>query len=152
EDRATVRLQKTAIARLLSAVEAAMKFIVQINAQKFIDADGSVDKDQLEQALRAAMEQATALIERATKERNREIEQVRAQATRLLEALERVKKDAVAKIDVTVTHNEPFTGQAPFAERPEPPRVIAGPSDAQVGSGGLRRILISLAQRPKGLT
>ena len=32
------------------------------------------------------------------------------------------------------------------------PRVIAGPGDDEVGRGGLRRILIALAQRPQGLS
>jgi hypothetical protein len=31
-------------------------------------------------------------------------------------------------------------------------RVAAGPGDAEVGNGGLRRILVALAQRPHGLT
>jgi len=40
----------------------------------------------------------------------------------------------------------------PTATIPRPARVIAGPTDEAVGTGGLRRILVALAQRPEGLT
>lgn len=42
---------------------------------------------------------------------------------------------------------------APATSRPTPrPRVEAGSGDASIGNSGLRRILIALAQRPKGLS
>lgn len=46
------------------------------------------------------------------------------------------------------------TLSAPGSSRPSPvvSRVVAGAGDREVGTGGLRRILVALAQRPQGLS
>jgi hypothetical protein len=103
-------------AKLRRALEAAMKFIINVSTQNF-DVAG-VDKAELEKAVLAAVGRATQLVDQRLSTRQRNIEQLRDNAQRLVASLKAaLDDDTPVEINVAVQRNEPFTVSAPKAGR-----------------------------------
>lgn len=148
ELKAAVRQQAALIANLRKVVDAAMKFIVKVSAARF-DVKG-VGKDEIEKAVRAAVDRASGLVEAHVAARAREIEALQFQATRINEQLAAALKDEDIHISVDVAKSEPYTLSA---SKPRPaPLVGSGPGGGNIGNTGARRMLIALAQHPEGCT
>lgn len=140
------------IKTLRANVEAAMKFIVEINARDFFRAGGeAVDQAAVEKAIAGATTQITKMIESKLAARDRHLEELRAAATKLLARLkEAIDQDVAVKVEVR--HNEPFTvSPAPPDRAPRPASIINGPGDAAL-SKGARVCLTAMAQHPNGVT
>lgn len=128
---------KKAYAPLRSALEAAMKFIVEINARDFFKEGGeAVDKKAVEKVITDATAHATRLIEGHLTARERQLTAVKADAQKLLTRLKALidKADEDVKVSVNVTHNKPFTISAPARSAP-PPRAPRS-AGANNGAGG----------------
>lgn len=142
-----------AIKNLRAALEAAMKFIVQINADGFFKAGGGeADKAAIEKALLAAAEQATAHIERHLKERDKTLAGMQRQAEQITERIQKMLSDDTLSVAVNVQHNEPFTVTPSAA--PRPPRELSqgnGDDSVRIGKGE-RAVLAVVAQYPDGVT
>lgn len=133
DDRAIAKAQQDAerrlgatINQLRKALEAAVKFIINVSTQNF-DAAG-VDKAELERAITAAVDKATQMIDQRLESRAKQIDQLRLQAQRVAAQLKSALGDETAVISVDVAKNAPFTVTTPAAPR-EPrsrtPRVAA---------------------------
>lgn len=114
DDRAIARAVQTAlrehvakITYLCRALESAMKFIINVSAANF-DVAG-IDKVELERAITAATEKATALIDQRLTARAKTIDQLRLNAQRIAAQLKTVLGDEEVVIDVAVAKNEPFS-------------------------------------------
>jgi hypothetical protein len=126
-------------AKLRRALEAAMKFIINVSTQNF-DVAG-VDKAELEKAVLAAVGRATQLVDQRLSTRQRNIEQLRDNAQRLVASLKAaLDDDTPVEINVAVQRNEPFTVSAPKARPPAVPRVTDGSL-----SGAQQKILDAIA-------
>jgi hypothetical protein len=142
EQRAIEQAKKH-FAPLLTALEAAMKFIVEINAKGFFKAGGdAVDKDAVEKAIKEAAQQVTRLVEGHLSRHDKRLDALRVEAERLAarikSAIEKSGEDV--NIAVNVTHNEPFTvqpGKSSAAVVPRP--AVARPSAAASGDGTYSR-------------
>ncbi|MDB4915653.1 MAG: hypothetical protein JWM95_3297 [Gemmatimonadetes bacterium] len=141
------KTQQRTITRLRKAVEAAMKFIVNINAQNF-DVAG-VDKAELERAVTAAVGKATQIIDDRLGARAKTIENLRASAQRITEQLQAVLGDEDVVVEVAVARNEPFSVRAPAAQPAtrSPAKASAQPSsyNGEPISAPQQRILNTLA-------
>jgi uncharacterized protein len=118
---------KNHFAPLLAALEAAMKFIVEINARDFFKAGGEmVDQRAVQQAIEAATAQVQAIVAAHLKGRDKQFDALRLQAQRLAArikaAMEKAGEDV--KIEVNVQHNAPFTVSAPTTPKGSPMRVL----------------------------
>jgi hypothetical protein len=133
--KAAVAAAEKTIKSLRTALEAAMKFIVEINAKGFFKAGGeAVDKKAVEKGLSDAMAHMTKLIEQHLGRRDKQIDALRAEAERVIGKLNAVlEQDVTLKVDVV--HNEPFTIAATARPgrslpRPAPPsRVTSADGD-----------------------
>jgi hypothetical protein len=97
------------VKKLRAALEVAMKFIVQINAEGFFKAGGeAVDKAAVEKAIGDATKHVTKVIEGHLSRRDHEIAKLRAETTKVLTRLKAISDQDVI-VNVDVKHNEPFT-------------------------------------------
>jgi hypothetical protein len=104
------------INHLRKALEAAVKFIINVSTQNF-DAAG-VDREELERAITAAVGKATQLIDQRLESRAKQIDQLRLQAQRIAGQLKAALGDEETVVSVDVAKNAPFTVTAPPAQRP----------------------------------
>lgn len=79
------------------------------------------------------------------------LEQLKPVAAAAHRAVEVVQAALVQKPIPSAMPDRPTARQAPVAA-PRKPSPAASGQDSEVGQGGLRRILVALAQRPEGLT
>jgi hypothetical protein len=123
--KAAVAAAEKTIKQLRIALEAAMKFIVEINAKDFFKAGGeAVDKKAVEKAITDATGHITKMIETHLGRRDKQIEALRAEAGRVIARLKGViDQDVTIKVDVQ--HNQPFT-IAPSGHRRAPPVAFVG--------------------------
>lgn len=122
EDPAARRQDAARIRALTSALEAAMKFIVEISAEGFFKAAGDkVDPAEIQKALDVALQNITKVIERKLDARNQDVERLRREGQRVLRALRAAVGDDVS-VKVNVKHNEPFT------VTPAPVRRVSAPA------------------------
>lgn len=122
-DRAVADAQRATNARITNlreALEAAMKFIINVSTQNF-DVAG-VDKAELERAITAAVGKASQLIDQRLDARARSIEQLRKQAVEIVGKLKAALGDEEVVIQVDVAKNAPFTVTTPAPPR-EPQRA-----------------------------
>ncbi|MGH9421922.1 MAG: hypothetical protein ACRD3J_18240, partial [Thermoanaerobaculia bacterium] len=149
DPRAIDRAVKTATAPLRKALEAVMKFIVNVSAANF-DIAG-VDKAELEKAVLAAVDRATSIVDQRLANRQKSIERLRKSA-KGIEALLRaaLDDDTPVEINVAVQKNEPFTVKT-HATRPapRPQRVASGSGDGSLGKGE-KVVLTAIAPYPDG--
>ena len=118
-DKAT----EAAVKQLRAALEVAMKFIVQINAENFFKAGGdAIDKEAVNKAIAAATENITRQIEAHMQRRDKEIVALRGEASKVLTRLNKIADQDVT-VSVDVKHNEPFT-IAPKAAPVRPAPVV----------------------------
>lgn len=130
---------------LRKALEATIKFIVEINAKDFFKAGGeAVDQKAVEKAIADTVGQITKLIEHTLEGRAREIDKLRKEGQRIVDRFKNLlDRDVTVRVDVK--HNEPFTitpaGAAPLVPRPRPtaPPPVDGYTRPQV------KVLQSLA-------
>jgi hypothetical protein len=109
---AASREHAAAIARLRKALEAAMKFIVTVNAQQF-DVAG-VSAEEVAKAVQAAVGQVTALVDRRLAAKAQDIKQLRASAERIIAQLQAVLGDETpVEVAVNVTRDVAFKVDAP---------------------------------------
>lgn len=140
EDAATIK-------SLRSALEATMKFIVQITADGFIDNEGKgLEPGAIETALKGAVDQISKMVERKLEHRNTEFEKLRKDAERLISKLKPLL-DSDVEISLDVKHNAPFTVVESVprpASRPSIPRPNSrAPSEGL--NGPEQRILDAVA-------
>jgi hypothetical protein len=127
ESRRSTRVLEQQVARLRKALEAAMKFIVNVSTANF-DVAG-VDKAELQRAVESALDRATKLIDQRLEARAQQMDRLKKTAESALTALRAVLHDDEVHIDVEVTKNEPFTvgAKALRVERSVPlPRAPRG--------------------------
>lgn len=134
------------IAALRKALEEAVKFIVDINAKSFFDAGGeAIDKKKINQAIEAATQAVEKLAAQHIEQRNREFADLRKKSEHIIKNLKvLLGKDVETKVQVRA--NQPFDVTS------APARTLAAGSGNGVVSGGLRRMMIALAQRPQGMS
>lgn len=130
------------VAALRKALEATMKFIVEINAKDFFKAGGdAVNPEEIEKVLRSATLAIGKLLESKIDQRNKEVDKLRRDGQALITKLKDLL-DSDVTIKVDVKHNAPFT----IAPSPPPSRR---PSAEASGDGSFTRpqmrILESLA-------
>ena len=119
ETRAIEQAKKH-FAPLRAALEAAMKFIVEINATDFFKAGSeAVDKKAVEKAITDATQHISKLIERHLEGREKQFGALRSEAARLVDqvnaAIKKSGEDVTIQVDVR--HNEPFTIRTPPQQR-----------------------------------
>lgn len=110
EARAIAEAKKS-FAPLRTALEAAMKFIVQINAKDFFKAGGeTLDQKAVEKAIGEATQHITKLIEQRLGGREKQFDALRTEAARLVARIKTLveKADEDVTINIDVTHNQPF--------------------------------------------
>lgn len=103
---------KKHFAPLRAALEAAMKFIVQINAKDFFKAGGeTLDQKAVEKAIGEATAHITKLIEQRLTGREKQLDGLRLEAQRVVARIKTLleKADEDVTINVDVTHNQPFS-------------------------------------------
>ena len=133
---------------LKGAVEDAVKFIIQINAQDFFaQAGDSVDAAAIQKAIDGAVQTSLRLLEGKMQDRHREFDRLRKEAGRILKRLQAAMGGDV-EVQVDVRHNRPFT-VAPTPVRREQPHRASRPDG--IGKGELC-ILTAVAQYPEGAT
>ena len=144
-DKAVVAANDRAIKSLRTALEAAMKFIVEINAKEFFKAGGeSVDKAAVEKVIGDATAHITRMIEAHLGKRDKQIEALRAEAGRVISKLKGViDQDVTIKVDVK--HNEPFTIAATGTTAIPPRHAPAVPTGDGTYTGPQTKVLRSLA-------
>lgn len=126
-------------AKLRRALEAAMKFIINVSTQNF-DVAG-VDKVELEKAVLAAVGRATQMVDQRLSTRQKNIEQLRDNARKIVASLKlALDDDTPVEISVAVHKNEPFTVSPPKQKAPSVPRITDGSI-----SGAQQKILDSVA-------
>lgn len=152
-DRAVAAAQREhtgAITKLRKALEAAMKFIVNVSTQDFNVA--GVDKEELQRAVEAAVGKATQIVDQRFAARQRQIDQLRLAAQRIAATLKSVLNDEDVVIEVQVARNEPFTVSAPPRRQPAA-RPVREPRDPSLNGAlgkGERTVLIAIVQYPEG--
>jgi hypothetical protein len=131
------------------ALEAVMKFIVEITTRNF---DSSVPEKEVRAAINGAVDNALKKVQAVMDARSSELLRLKKDASEILRRIKTIV-DSDVPVKVEVRHNEPFTVTPPAT--PTERRATApsaAPADGSSPTGGLRRILIALAQRPNGLT
>ncbi len=99
-----------ALERLSSAVEAAMKILVEINAKDFFEQAGPlVDQDKLHAAIDGAVKLAMKDVDGALSRRKAEFDKYRKDVERALTQMRSILADKDLKVSVSVKHNKPFT-------------------------------------------
>jgi predicted transcriptional regulator len=141
-------IRATEVAKAQRALEAAMKFIVEITTKNF---DASVPEDQVRSAIQSAVDASLKKVEAVFENRARNFADLKTKAGRLLAQMKAIiESDVTAKVEVR--HNEPFT-VAPTSPRqlPRAPRAtVAASGDVNLGTGE-RRCAIAIAQhQPNG--
>jgi Mn-dependent DtxR family transcriptional regulator len=117
---------------LRAALEAAMKFIVEISTKDFFKNGGeSLDKKAIEKVIAEATQHVTKLIEQHLDARGRKLDTLRRDSVRLAARfkalIEQLDNDVTVKVDVR--QQEPFaiaTSPAPRPVATKAPRVIDG--------------------------
>jgi hypothetical protein len=118
DPRAIERAVRTATTPLRKALEAAMKFIINVSTQNF-DVAG-VDKAELEKAVLAAVGRATQMVDGRLSARQKSLEQLRESAKRIVGQLKAaLDDDSPIEVNVAVQKNEPFTVSTEGLSRPQ---------------------------------
>lgn len=156
-DATESRQHAATIKRLNGAIEALMKFIINVNATGFSEAAG-VDPEAMKKAIESAVGQAMKLADAKLEERTKALLRLQSEGGRLIANVQKMLADQELRIDVDVKHNEPFTVAAtPVVER-APTVARARQIDARASAGGEklpkaeRKVLTALAQYPDGRT
>jgi hypothetical protein len=146
DQAAIARAVKAETASLRRALEAAMKFIINISTQNF-DVAG-VDKAELERAVSAAVTKAASMVEQRLEARSKQLEILRANAQKIVLALKNtLNDDTPVEISVGVTKNEPFSVKAPAVRAEVVRRAVRPPEGSDSELTGLpKRIVDSLAE------
>lgn len=103
------RQHAATVKRLQGAIEALMKFIVEINAKGFAAKAGEkVDPAAIQKAIESAVGQAIKMMEAKLDSRNRELALLQRDGGRLVQRIQSLLASDDVKIAVTVAHQEPF--------------------------------------------
>lgn len=91
-----------------------MKVIINITASDFFKAGGeAVDKQAVEDAMRAVTDRALKTVEERLERRNREATRLREQAESMVNSLRALLKDETITVDLTVKPQAPFKIDGP---------------------------------------
>lgn len=104
---ADLKAANATIQRLQSAIEALMKFVIQINAIGF-EKESGVDPGQLAKAINSAVEQATKLMDQKLETRTKAIKALQRDGERLLGQVDKLLRDRKVDINLQVKHQAPF--------------------------------------------
>jgi hypothetical protein len=139
------------VKKLQKAVEQAMKFIVTINTEGFFKAGGeAVDKAQVQKAIEAAVANVTKMLEQKVEQRNRDIDKLRAEASKVLASLKALTLEDI-NVEVAVKHNEPFT-VSPQRSAPPPRGAPLAAGDTKLNRGAREMLRALAAFNGRGLT
>lgn len=121
-----LRAAKTTIKRLAAAIEALMKFVVEINVVGFENTAG-VDPGALQKAIDSAVAQALKLVDQKLDQRAKTLQGLQREGGRLIANVKKILADQDLTVKVDVKHNEPFTVKTmappPAQRRSAPARV-----------------------------
>lgn len=133
------------LAQMRKALEAAMRFILQVNVHELPSTLDDEEKAALQAAIESAIASATKTFERNLYSRQGEFSRLKRQGERLLEQLKQLASEDVT-VSVDVRPGPPFVVQsAPERARPTvSPNGSAGDDKSQV-AGPEQRVLDSLA-------
>jgi hypothetical protein len=152
-DAAAERRAAAQIAKLTALIEELMKFAVTVNVKEFAG-KSEIDPAALQAAVEAAVSQARKLIERSMETRNRDLDDMRREAGRLVTRAKKLLEMQDVNIDVQVKHNEPFT-VSPVPLKATRSATRAAPAAGSNGSSvlpvGEAAILSACIQFPNGL-
>jgi hypothetical protein len=150
-------IRATEVAKAQRALEAAMKFIVEITTKNF---DPSLPEAEVRKAIDGAVDQALKRVNAIAESRQRDFDKFKTDAGRLLKQMKTIMESDVA-VKLEVRHNEPFS-VAPFGRMPTGDKILArersplltgqpaAGGDVRLGTGE-RRCAIAIAQhRPNG--
>lgn len=155
------RAVRASTKKLRSALEAAMKFIINISAQNF-DAAG-IDKAELERAIASAVTKATEIVDRRLEARARLMEKLKKDAQQIVSNLKQALGDDEVHVDLSVTRSEPFTvsrsrfNNAPTRQAKADPGVegvaatLVGADDNGDLPKGEKIVLSAIAQWTEGV-
>jgi hypothetical protein len=144
-EKATAAIYERSIKQLTAALEIAMKFIVEINAQDFFKAGGaSIDQKAVEKAIGDATAHVTRLIERHLAQRDKQLGTLRTEGERVIKRLKAIiDQDVTVKVEVR--HNEPFTIAASNDKLRPARAIISAPAGDGTFTGPQMKVLRSLA-------
>lgn len=139
--------------RLRKALEAAMKFIIEVKTHNF---EPGAKPETIKAAIDSAVASAMKQIEQKVEARNRDLKRWQDAAAQYLSRIDALMKDDKIEIGVAVKHNEPFSvtrdPRKVAVPHSRPPRQ---PTNGEAFDGripiGERKILEALIQYPEGL-
>lgn len=155
-DASAARRDAATIKRLQSAIEALMKFVVNINATGFAQTAG-VDPEALNKAIESAVGQAMKLVDANLAGRDKALQNLQREGGRLIASVQKLLADQEIQIAVDVKHNEPFTVAPARGSSPVRTPVSTGVKRPVNGAGdsslpkGEAQILAACIQFPNGL-
>lgn len=132
ETAAERRAMAAQIKNLQGSIEKLMKFIIQINAVNFTEADG-VDPGEMAKAVQAAVDRAMKLVDVKMEGRKKTLLLLQQQGTRLVEQVDKLLKDNKVEIKLDVERIPPYEVKA---HRPAPARSpVVVPSNGALPKG-----------------
>lgn len=140
------------IRQLSKALEAAMKIIVHVNAEGFLDKMGDVvDREALRQAIDAAVDSAAKSIEGRLNRHVRAVEQLQARTRTVAADVERLLAEDVT-LTVNVAQREPFVMVPEARPRKQPREVPPGNSSVPLKRGAREMLAVLAAFRGRALS
>lgn len=134
------------VASLGKGMEAAMKIIAEITAKGF---EGTaITQEDIAAALQKASGEITKMVEASLGRRNREFEELKTRAQRLLDRLQQLAANEDISVQLNVTKNDPFTVQQ-TSTRPAGPRLVPTKTNGNGSSSlppGERAVLVAAGQ------
>lgn len=107
-DLAAARHDAATIKRLHGAIEALMKFVINVNATGFSEAV-DVDPEAIKKVIESAVSQAMKLADAKLADRAKALQRLQSDGGRLIASVQKLLADQDVQVSVDVKHNEPFT-------------------------------------------
>jgi hypothetical protein len=154
-DQAAAKRDAATIKRLHGAIEALMKFVINVNTAGFAK-DAGVEPEALQRAISSAVDQAMKLVDAKLAGRAQALQKLQSDGGKLIASVQKLLADQEVQINIAVKHNEPFT-VAPVRDssRVKTPVKTGAKSHAN-GAGehlppGETAVLRACIQFPEGL-
>jgi hypothetical protein len=124
------------IKRLKGAIEALMKFVIQINAAGFAK-DAGLDPEAMRKAIDSAVAQALRLVDQKIEARVKSLQTLQREGGRLVAMIQKLLGDEKLTVAVDVKANEPFSVKAaPLMRSAAPARSQPRAEPGSAGSDG----------------
>jgi hypothetical protein len=133
---------KSEIKKLTKELEIAMKFIVEISTRNF---ESTVPKEEIQQALKLAMERVTKVIDENLQNRQKTLSKLKTDAEKILSQIKSIAGEKVS-VNLDVRHNEPFTVESGTNRRQSEP-ITASNGDLDVGQQQILDTILMLNVR-----